>query len=96
MSPKFVTLLTCTGGSMATMLLILGTLEPYIDSARMMTIAILCGFGSTIATLTLSKRRYPPPADALHSLIRQGNLSPAQQFTLMDAVAILEGREKGN
>jgi hypothetical protein len=81
---------------MATMMLILGTLEPYVDSARMMTIAILCGFGSTIATLTLNKRRYPPPSDALHSIIRQGKLSPAQQFTLMDAIAILEDCQKRN
>ncbi|MCT7968957.1 hypothetical protein NG799_21840 [Laspinema sp. D1] len=94
MNYKLTTLITCTGGSMVTMMLILGALEPQVDSARMMAIAILCGLGSSVANLMFQKRRYPAASDSLQSLLRQGKLSPAQQFTIMDAIAILDERSK--
>lgn len=95
MNYKITTLITCTGGSMVTMMLVLGALEPHIDSARMMTIAIFCGIGSAIANIVFQRRRCPPASDSLQSLLRQGRLSPAQQFTIIDAIAILDEREKG-
>lgn len=79
---------------MVAMMLVLGALEPQVDSARMMTIAILCGLGSSVANLMFQKRRCPPASDCLQTLLRQGKLSPAQQFTLMDALAILDERTK--
>lgn len=94
MNYKITTLITCIAGSMVTMMLVLGALEPHIDSARMMTIAILCGIGAAIANIVFQRRRCPPASDSLQSLLRQGRLSPAQQFTIMDAIAILDEREK--
>ncbi|MCT7964016.1 hypothetical protein NG791_25395 [Laspinema sp. D1] len=94
MNYKLTTLITCTGGSMVTMMLVLGALEPQVDSARMMTIAILCGIGSAIANIVFQRRRCPPASDSLQSLLRQGRLSPAQQFTILDAIAILDERSK--
>jgi hypothetical protein len=94
MNYKITTLITCIAGSIVTMMLILGALEPHIDSARMMTIVILCGIGSAIANIVFQRRRCPPASDSLQSLLRQGRLSPAQQFTILDAIAILDEREK--
>ena len=94
MNYKLTTLITCIAGSMLTMMLILGALEPHIDSARMMTIAILCGIGSAIANIVFQRRRCPPASDSLQNLLRQGRLSPAQQFTILDAIAILDERSK--
>lgn len=94
MNYKLTTLITCIAGSMVAMMLILGALEPHIDSARMMTIAILCGIGSAIANIVFQRRRCPPASDSLQSLLRGGRLSPAQQFTILDAIAILDEREK--
>ncbi|MCT7964407.1 hypothetical protein NG791_27390 [Laspinema sp. D1] len=94
MNYKLTTLITCIAGSMLTMMLVLGALEPHIDSARMMTIAILCGIGSAIANIVFQRRRCPPASDSLQSLLRQGRLSPTQQFTILDAIAILDEREK--
>jgi hypothetical protein len=94
MNYKITTLITCIAGSMVTMMLVLGALEPHIDSARMMTIAILCGIGAAIANIVFQRRRCPPASDSLQSLLRQGRLSPTQQFTILDAIAILDERSK--
>ena len=51
MNYKITTLITCIAGSMLTMMLVLGALEPHVDSARMMTIAILCGIGSALSLI---------------------------------------------
>jgi hypothetical protein len=55
MNYKLTTFITCIAGSMLTMMLVLGALEPHIDSARMMTIAIFCGIGSAIANIVFHR-----------------------------------------
>lgn len=92
---KFWNAVACIGGSILTMSIIIGTLEPGIDGDRMTAISILTGAGSAIASLVMQSKRSTSTIEGIQKVIRTRNLTPTQQLTLMDAIAILEDCQKG-